>query len=367
MKKLLILSLLICGVLFLGACWILEKNIDTVANWDTNNILVKSWINKNIKIVFEWYPFLGVCDIATDENFVYFCWERKEYIDKSSFQRIDGRLSKDANNVYIDGNIFEIADWNSIDVLAKTNNWIIRKNQNNIFYNDNKLWHLDVKSFVLLSESYAKDKNWIYRDDSMSPSFVKKMENVDMVSFELEVGENYDAKDKNNYYQFGEIIEEPDKWMIKGVYPTKPETWMEIINGADLVISKIIVNNWKPVDIDKPEMSFYVTIENIWNETANITNKMELTCAWDFSYNPGYTYDWYQSFYSKEPITYDDFILEPNTAFDIKRTWKLYLKWFKIDEIGSIQNWHCFLYENNENPRINRKNNNFYMSFEIKE
>ncbi len=153
------------------------------------------------------FPFLPY---AKDENHVYCGGGKVKKADPKTFDFLFGKYFKDKNNIYyqcknlnVDLETFRVIDEKREYVADK--NYVWRGNCKEKFET-----YLDPSTFEILSAYYAKDKNGAYFIDTPVQSCItKKIENVDLETFEVIGNDDYNTytKDKNNcYYYRGEIV-----------------------------------------------------------------------------------------------------------------------------------------------------------------
>lgn len=187
-----------------------------------------------------------------DKNNVFYFEKKLERSDPSSFQVIKDEFAlwdpsqsylyaKDKNQVYFSGNIINEAESQSFEHLSL---WYARDAQN-IYFKNRKLPDVDRDTFVVLEHNnaslfYTKDKNHVYHNNEifagMDPhtfevlaiyracggckeiDYVKdkngvyfnniKIEEADPISFQIYDHDERLLIDKNNIYEYGEIVKD---------------------------------------------------------------------------------------------------------------------------------------------------------------
>lgn len=137
---------------------------DSVSSW-----LVPKYLDmdtKYFKALSSWY--------AKDDKYVYFWWNKIEWVDYCSFDvnifkfKDDEQISftKDKNNVYYIWKIFEVADANSFVIVSR----YYYKDKYNVYTLHWKLMHnMDSHSLKYNEENdIAYDKNWVYIWENLS-------------------------------------------------------------------------------------------------------------------------------------------------------------------------------------------------------
>ncbi|MCK4635250.1 MAG: DKNYY domain-containing protein [Candidatus Moranbacteria bacterium] len=189
-------------------------------------------ITEENKIESEPVDFVGC--YKKDHNTVYFdgCFLKNyelvklENSDSETFEHIAGTFFKDKNQLYFEcvytamptpPQIMNDVDIETLDLLSFDNgDGLVRGDNSGYIKDKNSFYHcswncekvndIDYKSFEVLNQNYAKDKNNIYYKN-------EKIINIDLESFEAftEVyfngygGSEYYARDKDNCYHYGEI------------------------------------------------------------------------------------------------------------------------------------------------------------------
>ena len=184
---------------------------------------------------------LGMAEYVKKDNEIYYKYDREddsgfkvENVDLNTFKILNDKYAKDDKSVYFLGNkSFEDVDSKTFEVLP--NNY--SKDKNNVYSPINewiqKINGANPKTIKVLSQYYSKDdKNAFYNSD--------KILNADVNSFVVLDKENGYAKDKNSVYYFGKKIEGANSKTFKiisdGMYSKDDENVYvagEIVKGAD--------------------------------------------------------------------------------------------------------------------------------------
>ena len=179
---------------------------------DKNNIYRYNWIvggiDKNTFKVLnqdENEDKYGI--YFSDKNGIYFIkvWERNPYskledIDIKTFEVLKNGYAKDKNNIYYNSFIIEEADMNSFEILSSD----FSKDKNYFYFDGGKIKNIDVKTVKFFEKSfdskyYLKDKNGVYIIDTVSEKYkITKLKSADIETFEI-LKEGY-TKDKNSLY-----------------------------------------------------------------------------------------------------------------------------------------------------------------------
>ncbi|WP_369717347.1 DKNYY domain-containing protein [Leptotrichia sp. HSP-536] len=184
---------------------------------------------------------LGIAEYVKKDNEIYYKYGKEddsgfkvENVDLNTFKILDDKYAKDSKNVYFLGNkSFEDVDIKTFEVLP--NNY--SKDNNNVYRPNNewirKINGANPKTIKVLSQYYSKDdKNVFYDSD--------KILNADINSFVVLEGDHSHAKDKNSVYYSGEKIEGANPKTFKiisdGMYSKDDKNVYvarEIVKGAD--------------------------------------------------------------------------------------------------------------------------------------
>lgn len=184
---------------------------------------------------------LGMAEYVKKNNEIYYKYDREddsgfkvENVDLNTFKILNDKYAKDDKNVYFLGNkSFEDVDSKTFEVLPD----YYSKDKNNVYSPINewiqKINGANPKTIKVLSQYYSKDdKNVFYNSD--------KILNADVNSFVVLDKENGYAKDKNSVYYFGKKIEGANSKTFKiisdGMYSKDDKNVYvagEIVKGAD--------------------------------------------------------------------------------------------------------------------------------------
>ncbi len=150
----------------------------------------------------------------------------------NTFRVLQGRYAKDTANIYYEGRIIENADIKSFSTI---NNYYA-KDHENVFFCDIIMSDLDIDTFEFISDFHIKDRYSVFfqeqkidganpqkfyqvektnyaKDDKSIFWREKKVEVADYETFEIL--DNTAAKDKNNFYYAGRIIDYIDPHSVK--------------------------------------------------------------------------------------------------------------------------------------------------------
>ena len=181
---------------------------------------------------------LGMAEYVKKDNAVYYKYSEEddsefkvENVDLGTFKILNDKYAKDRKNVYFSGNkSFEDVDSKTFEVLPQ----YYSRDKNNVYRPINEWIHkingANPKTIKVLNEYYSKDDKNVYYDSD-------KISNADVNSFVVLEGDHSYAKDKNAVYYSGE--------KIKG---TNPKTFKIIEDG---MYSKDDKNVYAAVDIIK--------------------------------------------------------------------------------------------------------------------
>ena len=181
---------------------------------------------------------LGMAEYVKKDNAVYYKYSEEddsefkvENVDLGTFKILNDKYAKDRKNVYFSGNkSFEDVDSKTFEVLPN----YYSKDKNNVYRPINEWIHkingANSKTIKVLNEYYSKDDRNVYYDSD-------KISNADVNSFVVLEGDHSYAKDKNAVYYSGE--------KIKGA---NPKTFKIIEDG---MYSKDDKNVYAAVDIIK--------------------------------------------------------------------------------------------------------------------
>ena len=184
---------------------------------------------------------LGMAEYVKKDNAVYYKYSEEddsefkvENVDLGTFKILNDKYAKDRKNVYFSGNkSFEDVDSKTFEVLPQ----YYSKDKNNVYRPINEWIHkingANPKTIKVLNEFYSKDDKNVYYD-------MDKILDADVNSFEITGKERYYAKDKNSVYYLGEKIEGANPKAFKiisdGSYSKDDKNvyaGLEIVKGAD--------------------------------------------------------------------------------------------------------------------------------------
>ena len=184
---------------------------------------------------------LGMAEYVKKDNEIYYKYGKEdnsgfkvENVDLNTFKILNDKYAKDSKSVYFLGNkSFEDVDIKTFEVLPDN----YSKDKNNVYSPINewirKINGANPKTIKVLNEYYSKDdKNVFYDSD--------KILNADVNSFVVLEGDHSHAKDKNTVYYSGEKIEGANvktfKVISDGSYSKDDKNvyaGLEIVKGAD--------------------------------------------------------------------------------------------------------------------------------------
>ena len=184
---------------------------------------------------------LGMAEYVKKDNEIYYKFSKEdetgfkvENVDLNTFKILNDKYAKDDKSVYFSGNkSFEDVDIKTFKVLPN----YYSKDKNNVYRPINewirKINGANPKTIKVLNQYYSKDdKNVFYDSD--------KILNADINSFVVLEGDHSHAKDKNSVYYSGEKIEGANPKTFKiisdGMYSKDDKNVyaaVDIIKGAD--------------------------------------------------------------------------------------------------------------------------------------
>ena len=150
---------------------------------------------------------LGMAEYVKKDNAVYYKYSEEddsefkvENVDLGTFKILNDKYAKDRKNVYFSGNkSFEDVDSKTFEVLPQ----YYSRDKNNVYRPINEWIHkingANSKTIKVLNEYYSKDDKNVYYDSD-------KISNADVNSFVVLEGDHSYAKDKNAVYYSGEKI-----------------------------------------------------------------------------------------------------------------------------------------------------------------
>ena len=184
---------------------------------------------------------LGMAEYVKKDNAVYYKYNEEddsefkvENVDLGTFKILNDKYAKDRKNVYFSGNkSFEDVDSKTFEVLPQ----YYSRDKNNVYKPINewiqKIDGANPKTIKVLNEFYSKDDKNVYYD-------MDKILDADVNSFGITGKERYYAKDKNSVYYLGEKIEGANPKTFKiisdGSYSKDDKNvyaGLEIVKGAD--------------------------------------------------------------------------------------------------------------------------------------
>ena len=184
---------------------------------------------------------LGMAEYVKSNNEIYYKFSKEdetgfkvENVDLNTFKILNDKYAKDDKSVYFSGNkSFEDVDIKTFKVLPN----YYSKDKNKVYRPINewirKINGANPKTIKVLNQYYSKDdKNVFYDSD--------KILNADINSFVVLEGDHSHAKDKNSVYYSGEKIEGANPKTFKiisdGMYSKDDKNVyaaVDIIKGAD--------------------------------------------------------------------------------------------------------------------------------------
>ena len=150
---------------------------------------------------------LGMAEYVKKDNAVYYKYSEEddsefkvENVDLGTFKILNDKYAKDRKNVYFSGNkSFEDVDSKTFEVLPQ----YYSRDKNNVYRPINEWIHkingANPKTIKVLNEYYSKDDKNVYYDSD-------RISNADVNSFVVLEGDHSYAKDKNTVYYSGEKI-----------------------------------------------------------------------------------------------------------------------------------------------------------------
>jgi hypothetical protein len=140
---------------------------------------------------------------AKDKTGVFYDAVRIKDCDGAAFQILESNYSRDGRNAFWKATKIS-DDAPNFKAFPGTTLTAYAKDGKNVFWCDKKLDKADPRTFVGLSYYYGKDKNnvWFGVSAQDLPEIVEK---ADPASFEIDEGDPFNAKDKNNYFESGRI------------------------------------------------------------------------------------------------------------------------------------------------------------------
>ena len=143
---------------------------------------------------------------AVDGNYVYYEDHVVGGADPATF-KVDGDYGMDKTSVYFAGKVMDGVDSSVFKVLL---GGVYAVTDKNVYYDDQLIQGADPLTFELLGtdSTYSEDLNTVYADGT-------PVVGVDRATFTLvnDSNGNYNAKDKNNYYWYGEHVTKSGKYL----------------------------------------------------------------------------------------------------------------------------------------------------------
>ena len=153
-------------------------------------------------------PIENYSEYSKDKNNVYYHFKKIEGADIKTFEPEGYSIGKDKMGVYYETRKVNGVDVNSFEVLKND----FFKDKNNVYYKNKKLEIFKPKNFEVIDYSLVKQNEDLYyftEDENNNTKFVPlESKNVDIDTFQI-LDDDY-AKDKNNTYYKGKIFKEAD-------------------------------------------------------------------------------------------------------------------------------------------------------------
>ena len=153
-------------------------------------------------------PIENYSEYSKDKNNVYYHFKKIEGADIKTFEPEGYSIGKDKMGVYYETRKVNGVDVNSFEVLKND----FFKDKNNVYYKNKKLEIFKPKNFEVIDYSLVKQNEDLYyftEDENNNTKFVPlESKNVDIDTFQI-LDDDY-AKDKNNAYYKGKIFKEAD-------------------------------------------------------------------------------------------------------------------------------------------------------------
>ena len=149
---------------------------------------------------------------ATDGNYVYYEDQIVPGADPATF-KVEGDFGIDDTSVYYGAQVLPGADPATFKILPRGGG-AYASSDKNVWNDDQVIFGADPATFTLLDStgSYAEDVNTVYYSGT-------PISGVDRATFTLVTdpsgNENYDAKDKDNYYLYGDRVTKAGKYLTK--------------------------------------------------------------------------------------------------------------------------------------------------------
>ena len=153
-------------------------------------------------------PIENYSEYSKDKNNVYYHFKKIEGADIKTFEPEGYSIGKDKMGIYYETRKVNGVDVNSFEVLKND----FFKDKNNVYYKNKKLEIFKPKNFEVIDYSLVKQNEDLYyftEDENNNTKFVPlESKNVDIDTFQI-LDDDY-AKDKNNTYYKGKIFKEAD-------------------------------------------------------------------------------------------------------------------------------------------------------------
>lgn len=153
-------------------------------------------------------PIENYSEYSKDKNNVYYHFQKIEGADIKTFEPEGYSIGKDKMGVYYETRKVNGVDVSSFEVLKND----FFKDKNNVYYKNKKLEIFKPKNFEVIDYSLVKQNEDLYyftEDENNNTKFVPlESKNVDIDTFQI-LDDDY-AKDKNNAYYKGKIFKEAD-------------------------------------------------------------------------------------------------------------------------------------------------------------
>ena len=161
-------------------------------------------------------PIENYSEYSKDKNNVYYHFQKIEGADIKTFEPEGYSIGKDKVGVYYETHKVNGVDVNSFEVLKND----FFKDKNNVYYKNKKLEIFKPKNFEVIDYSLVKQNEDLYyftEDENNNTKFVPlESKNVDIDTFQI-LDDDY-AKDKNNTYYKGKIFKEADSKTLDKYY-----------------------------------------------------------------------------------------------------------------------------------------------------
>ena len=161
-------------------------------------------------------PIENYSEYSKDKNNVYYHFQKIEGADIKTFEPEGYSIGKDKVGVYYETHKVNGVDVNSFEYLKND----FFKDKNNVYYKNKKLEIFKPKNFEVIDYSLVKQNEDLYyftEDENNNTKFVPlESKNVDIDTFQI-LDDDY-AKDKNNTYYKGKIFKEADSKTLDKYY-----------------------------------------------------------------------------------------------------------------------------------------------------